>query len=115
MNIVYIIYIFFIAIQCGTLKYRRSVINYLNLEIILNHISHDTHRFSGPQLRENSGKLIQTFFQKLSLPGGDSDRFLENSSIFFSKFQFSGHELGPENVFNISNLRILFLDELNFR
>ena len=42
----------------------------------------------------NPGKLIQIFSQNLSFPCGDSDRFLENSSIF-SK--------GPGWVFQKSN------------
>ena len=43
-------------------------------------------------LLSNPGKLIQEFSRNFSFPGRDTNRFLENSSSIFSKFQFPGNE-----------------------
>ena len=54
-------------------KLKVSIIryNFLELLTIINN-----------NLMKNPGKIIQIYFQNFSFPGGESVRFLENSSIF---------------------------------
>ena len=64
----------------------------------------------------NLGKLIQIFSQNLSFPCGDSDRFLENSSIFSKGpgwvFQKSNwFMIKNENVCNFKRIANIFIFE----